>query len=595
MRRPRLSAALACLLTGSALVAPAVSGPAGAEEPAYTMTTLHFAVTVGPDDATRCDVVGDLYLPADASRGRPVPAVLTSNGFGGSKDDQAGLGRAFAERGYAVLSYSGLGFGGSSCRITLDHPDWDGKAGSQLVSYLGGADGIAFHDAAHTRPAPVLDVVRGDRRGDPRVGMVGGSYGGGNQFATASVDPRVDALVPLITWNDLSYSLGPNGTSQVNGVSTATPGATKVLWGAGFSALGLTGDLQNGQAPGEPLPCPNFADFVCPALATAGTTGYFLPAHVDRLRQASVASYVERIKAPTLLVQGEDDTLFNLNEAVATYRALEAQGTETKMVWSRFGHSGPAAPGELDISAPDPATQYVTARIAAWFERHLQGRPVDTGPEFSYFRPWVEYDGIATPAYGTASAYPVGTERTYRLSGAGALTTGTAVPGLQLFTTPGAGLPTALDEADVVGSFAGDPVEAITDLPGTFASWQTPVLSEPLDVAGAPRLRLTVSAPTAALTQAIGPAGKLVLFAKVADVAPDGTARLVHGLEVPVRVPDVTRPFDVELPAIVHRFAAGHRLRLVVAGGSPNFRGGLEPTPVVVRSGSSQALTLPVL
>lgn len=593
--RQRSSVALACLLTGSALVAPAVSGAAGAEEPAYTVTTLHFAVTVGPDDSTACDVVGDLYLPTGADRGRPVPAILTSNGFGGSKDDQAGIGRAFAERGYAVLSYSGLGFGGSSCRITLDDPDWDGKAGSQLVSYLGGADGIAFHDAAHTDPAPVLDVVRRDRPGDPRVGMVGGSYGGGNQFATAGVDPRVDALVPIVTWNDLSYSLAPNGTDQLSGVSTRTPGATKVLWGAGFSGFGLTGDPQNGQVPGEPLPCPNFAAFVCPALVTAGTTGYFLPAHVDRLRHASVASYVERIKVPTLLVQGEDDTLFNLNEAVATYRALEAQGTETKMVWAQFGHSGPAAPGELDVSAPDPATQYVTARIAAWFERHLEGRPVDTGPEFAYFRPWVAYDGIATPAYGTASAYPVGTERTYRLSGSGALTTGLAAPGLQLFTTPGAGLPTAVDEADVVGAFLGDPVEEVADLPGTFASWQTRVLTAPLDVAGAPTLRLRLQAPTAALTQGAGPAGQLVLFAKIADVAPDGTARLVHGLQVPVRVPDVTKAFAVELPAIVHRFEAGHRLRLIVAGGSPSFRGGLEPTPVVIASGSGQVLTVPVL
>src|ERR671920_777470 len=63
---------------------------------------------------------------------------------------------------YAVLSYSGLGFGGSDCKITLDDPDWDGVAGRQLVSYLGGAGGIGFLDDAHTQPAPVLDVVKQD-------------------------------------------------------------------------------------------------------------------------------------------------------------------------------------------------------------------------------------------------------------------------------------------------------------------------------------------------------------------------------------------------------------------------------------------------
>ena len=88
-----------------------------------------------------------------------MPAILTTNGFGGSKDDQAGIGKAFAGRGYVVLSYSGLGFGGSGCKITLDDPDWDGKAGRQLVSYLGGSPGIAFPDAAHTQPAPALQVV----------------------------------------------------------------------------------------------------------------------------------------------------------------------------------------------------------------------------------------------------------------------------------------------------------------------------------------------------------------------------------------------------------------------------------------------------
>ena len=108
-------------------------------------------------------------------------------------------------------------------------------------------------------------------------------------------------------------------------------------------------------------------------------------------------------------------------------------------------------------------------------------------------------------------------------------------------------------------------------------------------------MRVQVSAPSAALTQALGPAGQLVLFVKVVDVAPDGTARLINGLEAPVRVPDVTKPFTVQVPAIVHEFAAGHRLRLVVAGGSVNYRGGLVATPVSIASGSAQTLSLPVV
>jgi ABC-2 type transport system ATP-binding protein len=113
-------------------------------------------------------------------------------------------------------------------------------------------------------------------------------------------------------------------------------------------------------------------------------------------------------------------------------------------------------------------------------------------------------------------------------------------------------------------------------------------------VVGAPRLRLQVSAPSAAATEAAGAAGQLVLFARLQDVAPDGSAHDIHALTAPVRVPDVSRPLTVTMPAFVHRFAAGHRLRLVVAGGSVNYRGGLTATPVTISTGSrSQRLTLP--
>ena len=138
------------LAAGGLATAPASS----ADGAAYTVQTLHFEVTAGPyvTDA----VTADIYTPTAASPANRVPAILTTNGFGGSKDDQAGAGKAFATRGYVVLSYSGLGFGGSGCKITLDDPDIDGAAASQLVGYLGGDDGVAYLDAAHTEPAPPL-------------------------------------------------------------------------------------------------------------------------------------------------------------------------------------------------------------------------------------------------------------------------------------------------------------------------------------------------------------------------------------------------------------------------------------------------------
>lgn len=605
MKRLTLTLALATVGLVGASLAGAFGASAAGADPTYTVQTLHFLVDTGANGASKCDIIGDLYTPAAATPIAKVPAILTTNGFGGSKDDQAGIGKTFAARGFEVLSYSGLGFGGSSCKITLDDPDTDGRAASQLVSYLGGASGIAFNDAQHTTPAPALNVVELDAKdhlghastNDPRVGMVGGSYGGGIQFAAASVDPRIDTIVPLITWSDLSYSLGPNNADQFRGVSTTTPGAVKLNWGVGFSASGVENGLQNGSGdPSRLYTCPNFADFVCPALVTAGSTGFFQPSDVASLRHASVANYVSKIKIPTLLIQGENDTLFNLNEAVATYQALKAQRTPVKMIWQSWGHSGSTpAPGEISLSSPDPASQYETARIADWFDHYLKNSAVATGPEFSYFRDWVSYTGIATPAYAISSKFPVGSSKSLYLSGSGDLASSpiTVKPGAQNFVTSPAGAPTSLDPFDVVGSYLTGLPDLPGDSPGTFAKWSTTALASPINVVGSPVLTVRVDAPSAALTQGDGPAGQLVLFAKIIDIAPDGTASLIKGQVAPIRIPDVTKTNKVTLPGIVHRFATGHKIGLVIAGGSVNYRGGLTAVPVTIASGSGQTFVLP--
>ncbi len=600
----RPSRTLLALAAATLAAAPLVAAPTSAQAAVtVTVTPLHFKVNIGPTGSEVCDIVGDLYTPSTATPTNRVPAILTTNGFSGSKDDQAGIGREFAARGYAVLSYSGLGFGGSGCKITLDDPDWDGKAASQLVSYLGGKSGIAFTDAAHTIPAPTLDVVQRDTKdhaghavaNDPRVGMVGGSYGGQVQFAAAAVDKRVDTIVPIITWSDLSYSMAPNNTSQTSGVQTSTPGAAKLVWALGFSGKGMADGVTNAAGdPGRLIGCPNFAFFVCPALVTAAATGTLDAATTASLRRASVSSYVSKVTIPTLVIQGENDTLFNLNEGIANYRALQDQGTPTKMIWFSGGHSGPNAPGELSFKAPNPDTEHVTRRVSDWLDHYLKGSSVGTGPEFAYFRDWVPYTGIATPAYGSASTYPVGTATKYYLSGS-VLTTNPVglAAGTQSFVTPVAGIPTSIDPFDVFGSSVPLPE---TDLPGTTASWTTAALTKNVDVVGSPSLRLQVSSPTAALTQGLDASGKLVVFVKVLDVDPAGKATLIRNLIAPVRVPDVGQPFTVTLPAIAHRFATGHQLRLVVAGGSTNYRGGLVTNLVSIATGSTaQALTLPVV
>lgn len=579
-----------------AAVGIAVAPQAHASD-AFTVTTLHF--DAAHDSGPRCDVVGDLYVPQGVSPSNRAPAVLTTNGFGGSKDSQAPLARMYASRGYVVLAYSGLGFGGSSCRITFDSPIPDGAAASRLVSYLGGATGIAFRDAAHTKPAPRLDVVvhdgvdhRGTRRSDdPRVGMIGGSYGGHIQFAAASVDPRIDAIVPMVTWNDLSYSLSPNNTGQSVGVSTPTQGAVKINWSASLAAAGLISGVQHASVEPQRLTgCPDFPAAVCSALVGSATSGTVDRSILDGFRRGSVASFLDRVTVPTLLVQGQKDTLFNIQEALATYRGLSAKGVPTAMIWFSGGHSGTPAAGDYSSTTPNPDTQYVTQRAVGWLDHYLKGSGPGTGPRFAYYRDWIDYRGIATPAYATAGSVDVGSRAQYALSGATGLVPSATPPqpGTARLRTPPAGLPTTHDVPDALGLVSLPE----RDVAGTYAQWDTAPLRSALDVVGTPTLRLRVSAP---LDVGAPLADQLVLFARIVDVGADGSPTTVGNLDAPVRISDPRVPMTITIPAFVHRFAPGHRLRLVVSGGSTNYRGGMRPIPVSIDAGADQILRLPIV
>jgi ABC-2 type transport system ATP-binding protein len=62
-------------------------------------------------------------------------------------------------------------------------------------------------------------------------------------------------------------------------------------------------------------------------------------------------------------------------------------------------------------------------------------------------------------------------------------------------------------------------------------------------------------------------------------------------------VPDVTKPVRITLPGIVHRFAPGHRVQLVLAASDATYKGaGLAGTATVVDSPlAPNVLSLPVV
>ena len=565
------------LLTGATEAAPAV----GASAP-FTATTMSWTVHVGPGKATACTVVGELFVPRDASASHPVPAILTTNGFGGSYTDQTDLAEYFAgQQDYVVLAYSGLGFGGSGCNIELDNPQWDGEAASQLVSYLG-----------------TLPEVLKDHPDAPVVGMIGLSYGGGVQFSAASIDPRIRALVPQITWNDLAHSLAPNNTDPNLDFSDTPPGVLKAEWIAYFFQDGLQAPLTHPTTtPFPPSTCPGYDPRICPELARSAALGYPSPEMINLLRASSMVSFRSAVRAPTLLMQGEADTLFTIEEAVATYQELKANRVPVKLVLQSWGHSNGVtpAPGELSYSSPGPS--YERTLITDWFAKYLKGEHVDTGPAIEYFRPWVPYDpqGSAEPAYGNAPRWPVGHTETLFLSGDGSLTpTGRAVvAGTETFVNPGS--PASYSETSAVQFLAPFSQIPPSDTPGTFASFSTAPLDEPLDSVGVPTLSFTLTVKPASLVQS--PAQMPVLFAKIYDVLPDGTKTLADRRVAPVRIGEPGHPVTITLPAQVRRFPAGSRIELVLAATDAAYLGNrsLQTYSITVDPANPPTLSLPVL
>lgn len=616
----RLPLALPLLLAGAALVVPGPAAPASAAPLAFETIPLEFQVTTGPSDELTCTVVGDLRIPAGVTPANPAPgAVLATNGFGGSKDGTGPNGNGsyaarFAEEGYVTLSYSGLGFGGSGCNIYVDDPAYDGKAGAQLVQFLGGRPGLATRDG---QPFDIAGLVRQDPKGsdgqahdfDPRVAMIGGSYGGQIQFAIASVEPRLDAIAPVYTWNDLGYSLAPNNALTGPRVIGDTPGVWKLGWQSLFFGLGVAAPVLGSTPPLEdPTYCGGYAPWICQAYVEQATLGYPSQATLDKVKQVSTGYYIDKIKIPVLLSQGQADSLFNIHEAVATYDQLEAQGNEVRMLWQSWGHTaGTPVAGELDTGtleagSADLRDTYQGRVYLDWMAHWLKDAPTDLGPAVRWFRdhayvpPTDPSDKAAalraaTAAYASAPSYPVGTETVMRFSGGSDLVAADAPieSGSAVLTATGAVGP---GEGEVVVSGVSGPVDA----PGTTAAWTSAPLTAPVDVAGIPELTVHLSAPQVAAVQSTQPQGKLMLFARLYDVGPDGTATLVRDQVSAVRVPDVTKPVDVTLPGIVHRFDTGHSLRVVLAANDATYKGLGIGGPVTITDSTEtpNVLRLPV-
>jgi ABC-2 type transport system ATP-binding protein len=312
--------------------------------------------------------------------------------------------------------------------------------------------------------------------------------------------------------------------------------------------------------------------------------------------RAPVESFINKIRIPTLLAQGQSDTLFNLQEAIATYRSLRSRHVPVKMVWREGGHSGGGAPGEMDHDSNGnleaPARNFETRTYLQWFDHYLGGNPRGPRLDVSYFRDWIKYTGDATQAYARANSYPFASTRTLYLSGSNSL-----VRSLSKVASGTADFAANTGPASsYTETSALDQSQPVTDGPGTFAKFIGPPLAANLDVIGVPTADVRISAPVHEQAASFGGAPSLlVLFFKLYEIKPSGEIVLAHRLIAPVRIADFTHPVHVELPGIVHRFTRGSRIALTIASSDEAYKGNnlSGPVTILTSKGSPGVLRIP--
>jgi ABC-2 type transport system ATP-binding protein len=293
-------------------------------------------------------VVFQLFEPDRISCAKRHPLVLEGHGFSGTRRTDKrtgalGTGLSIADltrAGYAVVSIDQRGHGESGGTIRVMDPDFEGR------------DLVAIVDWAEQH----LDYLAYRRR-NLLLGSIGGSYGGGYQLLLYAVDPdrRLDAIVPEITWHDLTYSLAPNGVVKsywalfLAGAGEANTGASMDPF---LRATLLEGGTTN-RMPGAALPFLNYhsLSYFCDnpyrlVVGAGGNTGRYtldpltklLPVTAEGRYLVKTPPFARVPKVDALLIQGVRDDLFNFNEAYRNYRCLKRGGGDVRLLTYESGH-----------------------------------------------------------------------------------------------------------------------------------------------------------------------------------------------------------------------------------------------------------------
>jgi ABC-2 type transport system ATP-binding protein len=470
------------------------------------------------------------WFPAqeETSGGAPAPTVLMGPGWGQpgateERDSALGYGatpiRFLRAAGYNMLTWDPRGFGASSGEANANHPEVEGRDVQVLIDWVA------------TQREALLD-----RDGDPRVGMIGGSYSGGIQLVVGAIDCRVDALVPGAAWNSLETSLYPHETAKAG-------------WGSLLNRAAVAFNAKVDPHVGK-------------AATQALGTGVLDEEVLEWFRSRGPGDLVGQITAPTLLVHGTVDNLFTPTEGVTNFEALQKTGAPVSMLWFCGGH-GICLTGDGD-------TDLVNGRTRDWLDRYLKGfESVDTGPVMDV----VDQNGERW----VGDDYPSEPDSTLVAQGPGG--------NLTLDTESKTGTATAPNSGDLFSSiFAG-----VTPARADKALKLKVVAKEDALVFGAPRLRLNYRGETPD-----GPEPTRI-FAQLID---DETGLVVGNqiVPVPLELDGDDHTVEIDLEVVAHHLTKGSSVTLQLvattfAFAEPRLGGTLIAVSIELELPVTEALT----
>lgn len=463
-------------------------------------------------------LLADRYAPRGAP---PGPTVLVRSAYGRRGAFGLILGRLLAERGLSTVVQSVRGTFGSE---------------GELDPFDERADGLTTLAWVQRQPW---------HRGP--IGMTGSSYMGLTQWAVArDAGPVLTALTPAITASEF---FGQAQGSGAFALETALSWIT--VMAAQEGPLGPVRTLVRlarlAKVYGE-LPLGRLDE-----LATGRQLPFFrewfehTTADDPYWAARDFSAGVGEVTAAVQLVGGWQDMF--LPWLLADHAALRRAGRRSQLIVGPWAHTTADLMGASHRAA------------IAWLRAHLLGddRLLDPAP----VRVWV---GGAGEWRALADWPPPGTrERTWHLQPRRGLD-----PAPPPADAPPAGW--RYDPADPTPSFGGPtlfvrapvrdnrPFEARADV----LAYTGEPLAAPLEVMGPVRAELFVDSTLEHFD----------VFARLCDVRPDGYSRNVCDALTRVAPDghdhrgDGTVPVALDLWPTAHRFRAGHRLRLLVAGGA---------------------------